>query len=143
MKKIILEFVRRGLAVCGFGPLVLAMLYLLLEKQGVIETLTAEQVSLGIVSLTALAFVAGGMNVVYQIERLPLMAAIFLHGGVLYGSYLLTYLANGWLEQSVTPILAFSGIFGLGYLVIWMVIYAVTKRRTARINEMLKQNQEG
>ena len=143
MKKIILEFVRRGLAVCGFGPLVLAMLYLFLEKQGVIETLTAEQVSLGIVSLTALAFVAGGMNVVYQIERLPLMAAIFLHGGVLYGSYLLTYLVNGWLEQGVTPILAFSGIFGLGYLVIWMVIYAVTKRRTARINEMLKQNQEG
>ena len=143
MKKIILEFVRRGLAVCGFGPLVLAMPYLFLEKQGVIETLTAEQVSLGIVSLTALAFVAGGMNVVYQIERLPLMAAIFLHGGVLYGSYLLTYLVNGWLEQGVTPILAFSGIFGLGYLVIWMVIYAVTKRRTARINEMLKQNQEG
>ena len=143
MKKIILEFVRRGLAVCGFGPLVLAMLYLFLEKQGVIEILTAEQVSLGIVSLTALAFVAGGMNVVYQVERLPLMAAIFLHGGVLYGSYLLTYLANGWLEQGVTPILAFSGIFGLGYLVIWMVIYAVTKRRTARINEMLKQNQEG
>ena len=143
MKKIILEFVRRGLAVCGFGPLVLAMLYLFLEEQGVIETLTAEQVSLGIVSLTALAFVAGGMNVVYKIERLPLMAAIFLHGGVLYGSYLLTYLVNGWLEQGVTPILAFSGIFGLGYLVIWMVIYAVTKRRTARINEMLKQNQEG
>lgn len=143
MRKIILEFVRRGLAVCGFGPLVLAMLYLFLEKQGVIETLTAEQVSLGIVSLTALAFVAGGMNVVYQIERLPLMAAIFLHGGVLYASYLLTYLVNGWLEQGVTPILAFSGIFGLGYLVIWMVIYAVTKRRTARINEMLKQNQEG
>ena len=143
MKKIILEFLRRGLAVCGLGPLVLAMLYLFLEKQGVIETLTVEQVSLGILSLTALAFVAGGMNVVYQIERLPLMAAIFLHGGVLYGSYLLTYLVNGWLEWGVTPILAFSGIFGLGYLVIWMVIYTVTRRRTARINEMLKQNQEG
>ena len=143
MKKIILEFLRRGLAVCGLGPLVLAMLYLILSNQGVIETLTAEQVSLGILSLTALAFVAGGMNVVYQIERLPLMAAIFLHGGVLYGSYLLTYLVNGWLEWGVTPILAFSGIFGLGYLVIWMVIYTVTRRRTARINEMLKQNQEG
>ena len=143
MKKIILEFLRRGLAVCGLGPLVLAMLYLFLEKQGVIETLTVEQVSLGILSLTALAFVAGGMNVVHQIERLPLMAAIFLHGGVLYGSYLLTYLVNGWLEWGVTPILAFSGIFGLGYLVIWMVIYTVTRRRTARINEMLKQNQEG
>ena len=143
MKKIILEFLRRGFAVCGLGPLVLAMLYLFLEKQGVIETLTVEQVSLGILSLTALAFVAGGMNVVYQIERLPLMAAIFLHGGVLYGSYLLTYLVNGWLEWGLTPILAFSGIFGLGYLVIWMVIYTVTRRRTARINEMLKQNQEG
>lgn len=53
----------------------------------------------------------GGMHVIYQIERLPLMVAISIHGGVLYISYLVTYLLNDWLEKDATPILFFSGIF--------------------------------
>ena len=64
MKKIVLEFIRRGLIACGFGPVVLAMLYLILQHLGEIETLTVNQVCLGIFSLSALAFIAGGMNVV-------------------------------------------------------------------------------
>ena len=141
MKRIMLAFLRRGLATCGFGPLVLAVLYLILERQGIVQTLTAGQVSLGIFSLTALAFTAGGMNVIYQIERLPLMAAISIHGGVLYVSYLATYLLNGWLEWGVMPILVFSGIFVLFYLGIWAVIYSVIKRNTEKVNEVLKQRQ--
>ena len=85
MKQTVFEFFRRGLTASGFGPLVLVAIYLLLQRQEVVETLTVHEVCLGIVSLSALAFVAGGMNVIYQIERLPLMVAIFIHGGVLYG----------------------------------------------------------
>ena len=92
MKKYVLEFLRRGLAGCGFGPLVLAVVYLVLQHNGTVQTLTVNQVCLGIVSLSGLAFVAGGMNVVYQMERLPLMVAILIHGCVLYISYLATYL---------------------------------------------------
>lgn len=139
MKQTILEFLRRGAAACGLGPLVLAVLYLILHRQEVLDTLTVEQVSWGIFSLSALAFVAGGMNALYQIERLPLMAAVSIHGGVLYVCYLLTYLVNGWLEWGITPILVFSGIFVVGYLMIWAVIYAIIRRRTARLNEMLKK----
>ena len=139
MKKFIAEFFRRGLVACGFGPLILAILYLVLRRQGVVQTLTVNEVCLGIVSLTALAFVAGGMNAVYQMERLPLMAAILIHGGVLYFSYLATYLLNSWLEWDVTPVLVFTGIFVAGYLMIWAVIYAVMKKRTARLNEVWKQ----
>ena len=142
MKKIVLEFIRRGLIACGFGPIVLAMLYLILQQKGTIDTLTVNQVCLGIFSISALAFIAGGMNVVYQIERLPLMIAILIHGGVLYIAYLVTYLLNDWLEQGVTPILAFSGIFIAGYLLIWIVIYFVTKRDTEKVNEILKKKQE-
>ena len=76
MKRLIWEFLRRGTAACGLGPMVLAVLYWVLHRQGALETLTVDQVCLGIVSLAALAFVAGGMNVLYQIERLPLMAAV-------------------------------------------------------------------
>ena len=135
MRRHISDFIRRGLISCGFGPLVLAILYLILQKQGVIENLTVEEVCIGIFSLFTLAFVAGGMNVIYQIEQLPLMVAIMIHGGVLYLSYLLTYLLNVWLKWGTTPILVFTGIFVLGYLAIWAIIYPITRKNTASINE--------
>ena len=138
MKDVVLEFLRRGLTACGLGPIVLVIFYLMMQKNGTIEILTVNQVCIGIVSLSALAFIAGGMNVLYQIERLPLMVAILIHGGVLYVSYLLTYLLNGWLEWGRTPILVFTGIFVFGYLAVWVIIYSITKRRTEKINKILK-----
>ena len=143
MKKMIAEFFRRGFVACGLGPIVLAIFYLIMQQQGMIQTLTVNQVCIGIFSLTALAFVAGGMNAIYQIERLPLMVAVSVHGCVLYISYLITYLLNGWLVRGITPILVFSGIFILGYLVIWAIIYFIIRHNTAKVNEMLKEKQQG
>ena len=143
MKKTVLEFLRRGLAACGFGPFVLVVLYLILKRSVGLETLTVDQVCVGIISLSVLAFAAGGMNAVYQIEQLPLAVAILIHGGVLYISYLGTYLVNGWLEWGMTPVLVFTGIFVLGYLMIWVVIYFVTRRNTNRVNAVLREKQQG
>ena len=142
MKKLAKDFLRRGVAACGIGPVVLAVLYLILQHNGAVISLSVNEVCVGIFSLSALAFLAGGMNVIYQIERLPLMVAILIHGGVLYASYLATYLVNDWLEWGIAPVLVFTGIFVIGYLLIWAVIYSVTKRNTDRLNEKLKQNQK-
>ena len=142
MKKNVAEFFRRGLTACGFGPIVLAILYLILKQQGVLEILTVDQVCLGIFSLSVLAFIAGGMNVVYQMEQLPLMVAILIHGVVLYISYLLTYLLNSWLEWGRIPILVFTGIFFFSYLIIWIIIYSIMKKRTEKLNEILKKKQQ-
>ena len=142
MKKIALEFIRRGLVACGFGPLVLAALYLILQHQGVVKTLTVDEVATGIFSITALAFIAGGMNVIYQMERLPLMAAILIHGVVLYASYLITYLVNNWLSWGIKPIVVFTGIFVFGYLVVWAVIYTGTRSNTQKVNQLLKSKQQ-
>ena len=142
MKKYVFEFLRRGLVACGFGPIILAIIYLILQQQNLLDTLTVNQVCLGIFSLTALAFIAGGMNTIYQIEKLPLMIAIFIHGSVLYLSYLATYLLNGWLGLGTAPILVFSGIFVFGYVIIWIIIYSVIKRNTDQMNELLKQQQQ-
>lgn len=139
MKRYAMEFICRGLAACGLGPLVLAVIYLILDRQGLVQTLDPAQVSVGIFSLTALAFLGGGMNVVYQLERLPLMAAVTIHGGVLYLGYLAAYLVNGWLEWGSVPILVFTAIFVIGYLLIWAVIYAILRRRTRRLNQLLKE----
>ena len=142
MKKIALEFVRRGMSACGLGPIVLAILYLMISKQSGAETFTVREVCVGIFSLSALAFVAGGLNVLYRIERLPLMVAVLIHGVVLYISYLGTYLVNDWLSLGIVPILVFSAIFVVGYLVIWAIIYCVMKQRTERVNAVLKQKQQ-
>ena len=137
MKKNVKDFIFRGFFAGGFGPLVLAILYMILQQNGVVQTLTVNEMSKGIVSLYILAFIAGGMNVIYQIERLPLMTAILIHGGVLYVSYLCTYLFNGWIEWGMMPILVFSGIFVLGYVIVWVIIYSVNKKRTDKLNQML------
>ena len=141
MKKTILEFILRGMTACGIGPIVLAILYLILQQQEGLQTLSINQVCLGIFSISILAFIAGGMNVVYQMERLPLMIAITIHGGVLYISYLITYLMNDWLQWGTTEILVFSGIFVLGYIIIWLIIYSIIKRNTEKVNKILQEKQ--
>ena len=143
MKKYIIEFIRRGLVACGFGPLVLAAVYLVLRRAADVQTLTVSEVCLGIVSLSALAFLAGGMNAIYQVERLPLMAAIGIHGGVLYAGYLAVYLLNGWLRSGTMPILVFTAIFVAGYLTVWAVVYSVTRRKTETINAVLQKMRHG
>lgn len=141
MKRFLLDFLRRGALAAGIGPVVLAAVYLVLEKTAGLNSLTASQVAVGILSLTALAFVAGGLNALYGIERLSLMAAVLIHGGVLYLGYLATYLLNGWLEEGWLSLLIFTVIFVVGYLVIWAVIYAIVRKSTARINEKLHEKQ--
>ena len=139
MKKFVLEFVRRGFIATGLGPIVLAIVYLILKQSAAIDTLTVNQVCIGIFSLSALAFIAGGMNAIYQVERMPLMTAILIHGGTLYIGYLGTYLLNDWLDFGVIPIIVFTAIFVVGYIVIWAIIYSIIRRNTAKLNEMLKK----
>ena len=143
MKRFALEFWRRGVVSCGIGPIVLAILYLIVRRASSIDTLQVTQVCIGIFSITALAFIAGGMNAVYQIERLPLMAAILIHGAVLYASYLGTYLLNDWLDLGVIPIIVFSAIFAVGFIVIWAIIYAIIRKKTTTLNKILKAKQQG
>ena len=142
MKKNALEFMRRGFSASGLGPIILAILYLILRQQGKVQTLTVDQLCVGIFSLSALAFVAGGMNVIYQVEQLPLMVAVLIHGVVLYVCYLITYLINGWIGWGVAPILVFTGIFVIGYLIIWGIIYFIIKKNTEQINEALKKKEK-
>ena len=142
MKKFVLEFLRRGFIAAGIGPIVLAIIYLILQHSANTNTLSVNEVCIGIFSLTTLAFIAGGMNSIYQVERLPLMTAILIHGSVLYIGYLGTYLLNDWLDFGVIPIIVFTAIFVVGYIVIWAIIYSIIRRNAAKINEMLKKKQQ-
>ena len=138
MKKFLKEFLFRGLICAAGGPLVLAIIYGILGATGAAETIPATEVSMGIVTITLLAFIAAGMTAIYQVEQLPLATMILLHGGALYIAYILTYLMNGWLQNSPIPILVFTGIFLVGYALIWLIIYCIEKAKADKLNKLLK-----
>lgn len=140
MKKQALAFCRRGLtAACG-GPVILAIVYFALGRAGVIRTLTPAEVCKGILTVSLLAFIAGGISVVYQLDRLPLTGAILIHSAVLYLDYILIYLWNGWLGRGLTPILVFTLIFAMGYAFIWLIIYLSTRNNIEKLNRQLEKD---
>ena len=139
MKNFWSGFFLRGLVAAGGGPVVLAIVYGILGKTGTVNAIPAEEVCFGILTVTLLAFMVGGMTAIYQLEQLPLLSAILIHGSVLYASYLVIYLLNGWLLSQLVPILVFTGIFFAGYAVIWFFIYLYHKQKTDAINRSLNR----
>ena len=142
MKKFWKEFLFRGLICAGGGPLVLAIIYGILGATGTVEQVSTHEACMGIISVALMAFVVAGMTAIYQQEQLPLPIMILFHGGVLYLVYILTYLLNGWLQNSIIPILVFSGIFILGYGSIWAIIYCVEKSKAEKMNRALNTKNE-
>ena len=138
MKKFLKEFLFRGLICAGGGPIILAIIYGILGATGAAGSFSPMEVCLGIVSITLLAFIAAGMTAIYQMEQLPLPMMILLHGGALYIAYILTYLINGWLQNSLIPIFVFSCIFVTGFAFVWLIIYCVEKAKAKKINKLLK-----
>ena len=140
MKKFLKEFLLRGLLCAAGGPLVLAIIYGILGATGTVEAFSPREVCLGILTIMLLAFSASGMTAIYQMEQLPLPMMILLHGGALYIAYILTYLINGWLQNTLIPILVFTGIFVVGYTLIWLMIYFVEKAKTNKLNNLLNKS---
>ena len=137
MKKFLKEFLLRGLLCAAGGPLVLAIIYGILGATGTVSAFSPKEVCMGILTITLLAFIAAGMTAIYQMEQLPLPIMILLHGGALYIAYILTYLLNGWLQKSLIPILVFTGIFLVGYALVWLIIYFVEKAKAEKLNKLL------
>ena len=138
MKTFWKEFLLRGLICAGGGPVILAIIYGILGATGVAESLSPREVSMGILSITVLAFIAAGMTAIYQMEQFPLPMMILLHGGALYIAYIFTYLLNGWLANRLIPILIFTGIFLVGYAIVWLIIYCVERRKAEKVSKALK-----
>lgn len=141
MKQYALTFLKRGLMAASGGPVILAIVYGLLGQAGQIISLSPGEVCLGILTVSVMAFIAAGISVVYTIERLPLMSAILIHGGVLYLDYILIYLLNGWLKSQAVPILIFTAVFLGGYALVWLLVYGSIRAKTDRINEKLRRDQ--
>lgn len=130
--KHIKDFMMRGLMASVGGPVILALVYRSLPAQ----TLRVQEVCLGILTSALMAFIAGGVSVLYDLEKLPLLAATFLHAAVLFADYILIYLLNGWIKPA--QILLFTGIFFGGYFVVWLLVWQIIRMRVKRINRRMQ-----
>ena len=110
----------------------------ILGANGQVTSLAPGEVCMGIVTVTLLAFIAAGIGVVYQIERLPLLSATAIHAGALYLDYLLIYLLNNWIPRDWAFIGVFTLCFAVGYALIWGIILLSIRHRTNRINRHLR-----
>ena len=138
MKKFAKEFLFRGLLACSGGPIVLAIVYGILGATGTVSHLSPNEVCMGILTVTLLAFIVAGMTAIYQLEQLPLICAILIHGAGLYAAYILIYLINGWLQQQLIPISIFTAVFLVSYALIWLIIYCVERSKAEILNKKLK-----
>lgn len=142
MRKFVGEFIHRGFVACGFGPIVWAIvIYILSQKNDIVQTIPATEVVLSILTSSLLAFVAGGINTIYKIERIPLVLAIFIHAVILYIDYIVIYFVNGWMKAEITILTVFTICFFSGFAIIWAIIYFYTKKNTDRLNKKLVEHQ--
>ena len=132
------EFFLRGLIFGGGGPLILGIVYLIL--QFVLEdfSLTGTQVFLAILSSYLLAFVHAGASVFNQIESWPLAKSLFCHFGMLYVAYVLCYVLNSWIPFEPIVLGIFTGIFVVGYVVIWLTVFFCVKATEKKLNRSLR-----
>ena len=134
MKAFFKEFFKRGFISAWGGPFVLAIIYFIVGKLENVHSIPINEVSLGILSITFMAFTAGGITAIYQNDILPLASSILIHAAVLYFDYLIMYLLNDWLPRSEIGI--FTAIFAAGFAFIWFIIYLFIKNKTDGINKM-------
>lgn len=135
MKHYIADFIKRGLMASAGGPVIVVIVYKILKECGKVSVMTVDEVFLGILTSVLLAFIAGGVSVVYQMEKLPILLATFIHAVVLFADYLIIYLVNGWID--VERILTFAGVFVTGYVAVWLIVMAMIKAGVRKLNQSL------
>ena len=140
MKSFFKEFLKRGFISAWGGPFVLAIIYYCVGRFEGIENIPLNEVSIGIISITIMAFIAGGITAIYQNEKLPVVFSTLIHAAALYIDYLIMYLLNDWIPRNGEAIGIFSAIFVLCYALIWLFIYLFSKNKIEKLNRLRSKN---
>lgn len=138
MNRYLKEFLHRGLVFAGFGPIILGIIFFILEKTLDDFSVSGGQILLSIVSTYILAFVQAGASVFNQIEHWPLPKSLLCHFGMLYAVYVICYILNSWIPFEWSVIGIFTAIFAVGYFVIWFTVYFIAKATGKKLNATLK-----
>lgn len=137
MNSYVKEFLKRGLTFGGFGPIIMGIIYAILEKSINDFSLGGAEVFIAIISTYILAFVQAGASVFNQIEHWPLSKSLLFHFLSIYLAYVLCYMVNTWIPFEPKVLLIFTAIFVISYLAIWFTVYLITKLVTKKLNSRL------
>ena len=137
MNKYVKNFLQRGIAFGGFGPVILAIIYAILEKTVPDFTITGYEICLGIISTYILAFVQAGVTVFNQIEHWSVPKSLFFHFISLFAAYSLCYVANSWIPFEPMVLFIFSLIFIISFFTIWGIVYFSVKSLSKKLNKKL------
>ena len=131
------DFFLRGLLFGGFGPVVLGIVYLILQHTLEDFTLTGDEVFIAILSIYLLAFVHAGASVFNQIESWPVAKSVLCHFGLLYVAYALCYVINSWIPFEPVVLGIFTAVFVAVYGLVWLIVYTCIRATVKRLNRSL------
>lgn len=137
MNKCVKNYLQRGIAFGGFGPIVTGIVFAILYGAGVDVRLNGVEILIAIVSTYLLAFVQAGSSVFNQIESWPIAKRMGIHFASLYVVYIACYLINSWLPFSWEVILLFTAIFVGVYLIVWITVALITRGISKKLNNSL------
>ena len=138
MNKYVKEFLKRGLAFGGFGPIILGIIYWIISECTESFEISGFEIFLGIISTYMLAFVQAGVSVFNQIEHWSLPKSMLIHFSTLFVAYSLGYLGNTWIPFEPKALLVFAAIFVVVYFVVWTVVYISVRAASKKLNVKIK-----
>lgn len=136
-KEDIKEFLKRGFAFGGLGCIVVGFIYWMVSLSIKDLNLQGWQIFLAILSGYVIAFIHAGTSVFHQIESWSPLKSTTLQLLFLYVTYLGLYLLNSWIPFKLSVVLIFTGLFIVGYLIIWLIILLIVRKSVKRINKQL------
>ena len=137
MNKALKKFLHRGLIFGGLGPVVMGIVYAILQNTVENFSLNGAQVFIAILSTYFLAFLQAGASVFNQIENWSVTRSLATHFSTLYVSYVSCYLINNWIPFRIQFLLFFTLIFFLCYLAVWLAVFLSVKAAGKKLNEKI------
>ena len=135
MNKHVKSYLQRGIAFGGFGPIIMGIIFVIIEGCGEVVLLSGTEVLIAILSTYILAFVQAGSSVFNQMETWPIAKSLGLHFLSLYIVYVGCYLVNRWLPFVWELVAAFTVIFVLVYFAIWAIVYFIVRKTSKNLNK--------
>ena len=138
MNKYIKSFLQRGLAFGGFGPVVVGIVFAVMQHTVEGFSLSGTEVFFAIISTYLLAFVQAGASVFNQIENWSIPKSRGVHLLTLYAAYVICYVANSWIPFVPTVIFVFTAVFLAVYFAVWIIVYISVKAATKKLNKKIR-----
>lgn len=137
MNKYLKSFLQRGLTFGGFGPIIVGIVFTVLQYTVEDFSLTGTEVLLAIISTYLIAFVQAGASVFNQIESWSTPKSLGFHLLTLYVAYVICYVANSWIPFEPMMILIFTAIFLAVYFAVWIIVYISVKTVSKKLNKKI------